>query len=48
VALYRCANLEVPWTLALVLWIAAAGVVYAGLFPGWIINFVAKAALSAR
>jgi NADH-quinone oxidoreductase subunit N len=38
----------VPWTLALVLWIAAAGTVYAGLFPGRIIGFAAKAALNIR
>ncbi len=38
----------VPWTLAAVLWIAAAGTVFAGLFPGRIIGFAAKAALSIR
>jgi NADH-quinone oxidoreductase subunit N len=38
----------VPWTLAVVLWIAAAGTVYAGLFPGRIIDFAAKAALNIR
>jgi NADH-quinone oxidoreductase subunit N len=38
----------VPWTLAAVLWIAAAGAVYAGLFPGRIIDFAAKAALNIR
>ena len=38
----------VPWTLSAVLWIAAAGTVYAGLFPAQIIDFAAKAALSIR
>jgi NADH-quinone oxidoreductase subunit N len=38
----------VPWTLAAVLWIAAAGTVYAGLFPARIIDFAAKAALNIR
>jgi hypothetical protein len=31
-----------------VLWIAAAGTVYAGLFPARIIDFAAKAALNIR
>jgi NADH-quinone oxidoreductase subunit N len=38
----------VPWTLSAVLWIAAVGTVYAGLFPAQIIDFAAKAALSIR
>jgi NADH-quinone oxidoreductase subunit N len=38
----------VPWTLSVVLWIAAAGTVYVGLFPAHIIDFAAKAALSIR
>ena len=38
----------VPWTLAVVLWIAAAGTIYAGLFPTRIIGFAAKAALNMR
>jgi NADH-quinone oxidoreductase subunit N len=38
----------VPWTLSVVLWIAAAGTIYAGLFPGRIIGFAAKAALNIR
>ena len=38
----------VPWTLSIVLWIAAAGTIYAGLFPGRIIDFAAKAALNIR
>jgi NADH:ubiquinone oxidoreductase subunit 2 (subunit N) len=38
----------VPWTLAAVLWIAAAGTVFAGLFPARIIGFAAKAALNIR
>jgi NADH-quinone oxidoreductase subunit N len=38
----------VPWTLAVVLWIAATGTVFAGLFPARIIGFAAKAALSIR
>jgi len=38
----------VPWTLSAVLWIAAAGTVYAGLFPARIIDFAAKAALNIR
>jgi hypothetical protein len=38
----------VPWTLAAVLWIAAAGTVFAGLLPAHIIDFAAKAALYIR
>lgn len=38
----------VPWTLSAVLWIAAAGTIYVGLFPGRIIDFAAKAALNIR
>ena len=38
----------VPWTLSIVLWIAAAGTVYAGLFPARIIAFAARAALNIR
>jgi len=38
----------VPWTLSAVLWIAAAGTVFAGLFPARIIDFAAKAALNIR
>jgi NADH-quinone oxidoreductase subunit N len=38
----------VPWTLAAVLWIAAAGTVFAGLFPARIIDFAAQAALNIR
>jgi NADH-quinone oxidoreductase subunit N len=38
----------VPWTLSIVLWIAAAGTVYVGLFPTRIIDFAAKAALNMR
>jgi NADH-quinone oxidoreductase subunit N len=38
----------VPWTLSVVLWIAAAGTVFAGLLPGRIIDFAAKAALNIR
>jgi NADH-quinone oxidoreductase subunit N len=38
----------VPWTLSAVLWIAAAGTVYVGLFPARIIDFAAKAALNIR
>jgi NADH-quinone oxidoreductase subunit N len=38
----------VPWTLSAVLWIAAAGTVYAGLMPARIIDFAAKAALNIR
>src|ERR1700722_18812881 len=38
----------VPWTLSVVLWIAAAGTVFAGLFPARIIGFAAKAALNIR
>jgi len=37
-----------PWTLSIVLWIAAAGTVYVGLFPTRIIDFAAKAALNMR
>jgi NADH-quinone oxidoreductase subunit N len=38
----------VPWTLSAALWIAAAGTIFAGLFPGRIIDFAAKAALNIR
>jgi NADH-quinone oxidoreductase subunit N len=38
----------VPWTLSAVLWIAAAGTVFVGLFPARIIGFAAKAALNIR
>src|ERR1700686_5062034 len=38
----------VPWTLSVVLWIAAAGTIYVGLFPVRIIGFAAKAALNIR
>jgi len=38
----------VPWTLSAVLWIAAAGTLFAGLFPARIIDFAAKAALNIR
>jgi NADH-quinone oxidoreductase subunit N len=38
----------VPWTLSAVLWIAAAGTVFVGLFPARIIDFAAKAALNIR
>ncbi len=38
----------VPWTLSIVLWIAAAGTVYAGLFPARIIDFASKAALNIK
>ncbi len=38
----------VSWALSAVLWITAAGTVYAGLLPARIIDFAAKAALSIR
>lgn len=38
----------VPWTLSIVLWIAAAGTIYVGLFPAHIIGFATKAALNIR
>lgn len=38
----------VSWTLSLALWIAAAGTIFAGLFPARIIDFAAKAALNIR
>jgi NADH-quinone oxidoreductase subunit N len=38
----------VPWTLSAVLWIAAAGTVFFGLFPGRIIDFAAQAALNIK
>jgi len=38
----------VPWTLAVVLWITAAGTIYVGLFPTHVIDFAAKAALNMR
>jgi NADH-quinone oxidoreductase subunit N len=54
VAMYmREANQEiaaepVPWTLSIVLWIAAAGTVYVGLLPTRVIGFAANAALNMR
>jgi NADH-quinone oxidoreductase subunit N len=42
------AVVAVPWTLAVVLWIGAFATVFAGLFPGRIIDFAAKAALNIR
>jgi len=42
------AAVPIPWTLSIVLWIAAAGTVYVGLFPARIIGFAAKAALNIR
>jgi NADH-quinone oxidoreductase subunit N len=38
----------VPWTLSIVLWIAAAGTVFAGLFPTRIIDFATQAAANMR
>jgi NADH-quinone oxidoreductase subunit N len=38
----------VPWTLSIVLWIAALGTVYAGLFPARVIGFAAKAAMGLK
>ena len=38
----------VPGTLSVVLWIAAAGTIFAGLFPARIIDFAAKAALNIK
>jgi NADH-quinone oxidoreductase subunit N len=38
----------VPWTLSIVLWIAAVGTIYAGLSPARIIGFAAKAALDIK
>jgi NADH-quinone oxidoreductase subunit N len=38
----------VPATLSAVLWIAAAGTFYVGLFPSHIYNFAAKAAMTLR
>jgi NADH-quinone oxidoreductase subunit N len=38
----------VPWTLSIVLWVAAAGTVYVGIFPARIIDFASKAALNIR
>jgi NADH-quinone oxidoreductase subunit N len=38
----------VPWTLSIVLWIAAAGTVFVGLSPTRVIDYAAKAALSVR
>jgi NADH-quinone oxidoreductase subunit N len=45
---HEVAALPVPWTLAIVLWIAAVGTIYAGLFPARIIAFATKAALNIR
>jgi NADH-quinone oxidoreductase subunit N len=42
------AVVPIPWTLSIVLWIAAVGTIYAGLFPGRIIGFAAKAALNIK
>src|ERR1700681_615548 len=36
----------VPWTLSIVLWIAAAGTVFVGLFPTRVIDFAARAAIN--
>src|ERR1700704_5015143 len=38
----------VPWTLSIVLWIAAAGTVFVGLFPTRVIDFAARAAINMR
>src|SRR6266576_616657 len=38
----------VPWTVSIVLWIAAAGTGYVGLLPTRVIGFAAKAALNMR
>src|SRR3984893_892549 len=38
----------VPWTLSIVLWIAAAGTVFVGLFPTRVIDFAARAAINIR
>src|SRR6202171_5121715 len=38
----------VPWTLSIVLWIAAAGTVFVGLFPTPVIYFAARAAINIR
>jgi NADH-quinone oxidoreductase subunit N len=38
----------VPWTLAVTLWIAVAGTIYAGLFPARIIGYATKAALNIK
>jgi NADH-quinone oxidoreductase subunit N len=38
----------VPWTLSIVLWIAAAGTLFVGLSPTRVIDYAAKAALSVR
>jgi NADH-quinone oxidoreductase subunit N len=38
----------VPWTLSIVLWIAAAGTVFVGLFPTRVIDFAAQAASNMR
>jgi NADH-quinone oxidoreductase subunit N len=38
----------VPWTLSIVLWIAAAGTVFVGLFPTRVIDFAAQAAANMR
>lgn len=40
--------IPVSWTLSVVLWITATGTIYAGLFPGRIIAFAAKAALNIK
>ena len=42
-------NVEpIPWTLSVVLWIAAVGTIYVGVFPGHIFSFATKAAMTMR
>jgi NADH-quinone oxidoreductase subunit N len=36
----------IPWAVATVLWVSAAGTLYLGLFPGRVMAFAAQAALS--
>jgi NADH:ubiquinone oxidoreductase subunit 2 (subunit N) len=38
----------VPWTLSIVLWIAAAGTVFVGLFPTRVFDFAAQAGANMR
>ena len=37
-----------PWTLAAALWLASAGTIYAGLFPGHILAMATRAAIGMR
>jgi hypothetical protein len=40
------ASMPIPWAVAAVLVVSAAGTLYLGLFPGRVMAFAAQAALS--